>query len=82
MMATDRYRLVILGAGCVGGDCTWTGCVHRAELAPTLRQAQGDALDFARATHFVREAIQRVYRFETPEVLAGRGIADLVRQEH
>jgi pyruvate/2-oxoglutarate dehydrogenase complex dihydrolipoamide dehydrogenase (E3) component len=71
----------------VGGDCTWTGCVPSkalldvAELAHTLRDSQslgpGDAhtgVDFAASMVFVRHAIERVYRFRTPEVLAGRGI--------
>src|SRR5215472_16900647 len=71
----------------VGGDCTWTGCVpskallHVAELAHMLRDAQSlgvnDArrnVEFAVAMAFVRQAIERAYRFETPEVLARRGI--------
>jgi pyruvate/2-oxoglutarate dehydrogenase complex dihydrolipoamide dehydrogenase (E3) component len=69
----------------VGGDCTWTGCVpskallHVAELAHTLRDVEplGVArteMDFAAAMAFVRQAIERVHRFETPEVLASRGI--------
>jgi len=71
----------------VGGDCTWTGCVpskallHVAELAHTLRVAQSlgvsdvhARVDFEAAMAFVRQAIERVYRFETPEVLGRRGI--------
>src|SRR5919201_133114 len=112
-MTSERYRLVIMGAGSaglaaadfaarlgisvalverdrVGGDCTWTGCVpskallHVAEICHTLRGAHGfgtsdaqAALDFPAAMAFVREAIQRVYRFETPKVLARRGITVL-----
>jgi pyruvate/2-oxoglutarate dehydrogenase complex dihydrolipoamide dehydrogenase (E3) component len=98
---TERYRLVIVGAGSaglaaadfaarlgvsvalvecdrVGGDCTWTGCVPSKALlhvaALSHATGGGDALDFPTAMAFVREAIQRVYRYETPEVLAGRGI--------
>jgi pyruvate/2-oxoglutarate dehydrogenase complex dihydrolipoamide dehydrogenase (E3) component len=72
----------------VGGDCTWTGCVpskallHVAELAHLRRGATSStgsnlplAPDFPAVMAFVRQAIQRVYRFETPEVLAGRGLA-------
>jgi pyruvate/2-oxoglutarate dehydrogenase complex dihydrolipoamide dehydrogenase (E3) component len=52
-----------------------------AELAHTLRGAQrfgssgaAAGVDFRAAMAFVRQAVERVYRFETPEVLAGRGI--------
>jgi pyruvate/2-oxoglutarate dehydrogenase complex dihydrolipoamide dehydrogenase (E3) component len=71
----------------VGGDCTWTGCVpskallHAAERAHVLRGGQGfggrdpqAGLDFPAAMACVRQAIRRVYRYETPEVLARRGI--------
>lgn len=71
----------------IGGDCTWTGCVpskallHVAELAHTLRGAQSfatnkppAAADFTAAMAFVRQAIERVYQFETPAELARRGI--------
>src|SRR5215831_12843578 len=71
----------------VGGDCTWTGCVpskallHVAGIAHTLRTAEGFGLsepaaapDFRAAMAFVRQAIERVYQFETPEALAGRGV--------
>jgi pyruvate/2-oxoglutarate dehydrogenase complex dihydrolipoamide dehydrogenase (E3) component len=110
-MASEHYRLVIVGAGSaglaaadfaarlgvsvalvernrVGGDCTWTGCIpsktllHSAELCHTLRGGHGFGednrqvpIDFGAAMARVREAIQRVYQFETPEVLASRGIS-------
>ena len=71
----------------VGGDCTWTGCVpskallHMAQVARTVRQADG-AADFTAAMQFVREAIERVYRFETPEALASRGIVVIEGEAH
>ncbi|HYW89630.1 MAG TPA: FAD-dependent oxidoreductase, partial [Chloroflexota bacterium] len=79
--------VALIERGRVGGDCTWTGCVpskallHVAELAHTLRDARSlgvsdthTGVDFEAAMAFVRQAIERVYRFETPEVLGRRGI--------
>jgi pyruvate/2-oxoglutarate dehydrogenase complex dihydrolipoamide dehydrogenase (E3) component len=60
----------------IGGDCTWTGCVPSKAL---LHMAHRRA-DFPSAMAFVHQAIQRVYRFETPEALARRGIAVLEGQ--
>ena len=55
----------------IGGDCTWTGCVP----SKALLHIADSRLEFASAMAFVQEAVQRVYGFETPEVLARRGIA-------
>jgi pyruvate/2-oxoglutarate dehydrogenase complex dihydrolipoamide dehydrogenase (E3) component len=70
-----------------GGDCTWTGCVpskallHAAEQVHAVRGAHKvatstalSARDFPAAMAFVRAAIHQVYRFETPDMLAHRGI--------
>ena len=71
--------VLLVEKGRIGGDCTWTGCVpsktllHEASLGPRLR-AEGVAIDFARVVERVREAVERVYSFETPEKLTARGI--------
>jgi pyruvate/2-oxoglutarate dehydrogenase complex dihydrolipoamide dehydrogenase (E3) component len=71
----------------IGGDCTWTGCVpskallHAATVAHQVRAASdlgirvsGVEIDFATVMHQVRQAVSRVYSFETPEQLGKRGI--------
>lgn len=72
----------------VGGDCTWTGCIpskaflQAAQVAQLMRQAASFGIravepevDFAGVMGAVRVAIDRVYRFESPEELAQQGIS-------
>ncbi len=71
--------VLLVEKGRIGGDCTWTGCVpskallHEASLARRLR-AEGVDVDFAKVVARVREKVERVYSFETPEKLTARGI--------
>ncbi len=71
----------------VGGDCTWSGCVpskallHAAGLVHSAPRPLGAergwaqaGLDFPAVMTRVRDAIQRVYRYETAEALGARGI--------
>src|SRR5260370_1349160 len=71
----------------IGGDCTWTGCVpskallKAAKVAHEVRTASrfGIAANppFVEMTNvraYVRQAIQQVYQFETPEGLRKQGI--------
>jgi pyruvate/2-oxoglutarate dehydrogenase complex dihydrolipoamide dehydrogenase (E3) component len=71
----------------IGGDCTWTGCVpskallkaakvaHEARTAAQYGVAtNGVSVDMAAVRHYVRSAIETVYRFETPDVLRSEGI--------
>ena len=77
---------VLIVAEQLGGDCTWTGCIPSKALIRAARQvrdahvaassgiAAGEIrVDFARVMTEVRAAIDRVYAFETPELLATRG---------
>lgn len=71
--------VLLVEKGRIGGDCTWTGCVpskallHEASLARRLR-AEGVDVDFAKVVARVREKVERVYSFETPEKLTARSI--------
>lgn len=67
---------VLIATEQVGGDCTWTGCIPSKTLIRAARIAYETAvpMDFARVSSDVRAAIARVYSYETPEVLAERGI--------
>ncbi len=80
-------RVVLVESDRVGGDCTWTGCVpskallHAAKVAHQMRHADSVGLDsvqprvdLAKVMAGVGAAIQRVYAFETPEVLAKDGV--------
>ncbi len=71
----------------IGGDCTWTGCVpskallKAAKVAHEVRTAvrygvvtSPPTVNMCEVREYVRGAIQAVYRFETPEALAGEGI--------
>ncbi|MBI3977902.1 MAG: FAD-dependent oxidoreductase, partial [Chloroflexi bacterium] len=107
---TDRFDLVVIGAGSaglsaasfaarigarvalverdrIGGDCTWRGCVPSkallriAGVAHAMRRADafglpllGQSVDLAQVMAEVRRAVERVYQFETPAVLAKQGI--------
>jgi pyruvate/2-oxoglutarate dehydrogenase complex dihydrolipoamide dehydrogenase (E3) component len=81
-------RVLLIEKDRIGGDCTWTGCVpskallHAAAVAHQVRAAadlgvrvSGVEIDFPTLMREVRQAVARVYSFETPEQLAGRGIA-------
>jgi pyruvate/2-oxoglutarate dehydrogenase complex dihydrolipoamide dehydrogenase (E3) component len=67
----------------IGGDCTWTGCVpskallKAAKVAHEVRTASRYGVIASTATinmsavrQYVRSAMESVYQFETPEVLA------------
>jgi len=71
----------------IGGDCTWSGCVpgkalrhaariaHQARIADRFGIAAGPVqTDMKGVRRYVRQAIARVYRHETPEVLTRDGI--------
>ena len=71
----------------IGGDCTWTGCVpsktllHAARLAHQARNSAAFGIDcgnvlveFPRVIRQVHATIERVYAFETPQVLKEEGI--------
>jgi pyruvate/2-oxoglutarate dehydrogenase complex dihydrolipoamide dehydrogenase (E3) component len=71
----------------IGGDCTWTGCVpskallKAAKVAHEVRTASlygvvasAPSVDMAHVREYVRNAIQAVYQFETPEELQSEGI--------
>ena len=68
---------VIIATEQIGGDCTWTGCIPSKALIRAARIANETSdgrIDFPRLMAEVRDAIARVYSFETPEVLGRRGI--------
>ncbi len=80
-------RVALVESDRVGGDCTWTGCVpskallHAAKVAHQMRHADAVGLDpvppqvdLARVMARVGAASQRVYAFETPEVLEREGV--------
>jgi pyruvate/2-oxoglutarate dehydrogenase complex dihydrolipoamide dehydrogenase (E3) component len=80
-------RVALVERSRIGGDCTWTGCVpskallRAARVAHAVRTASRFGIsanppvaDMTRVRDYVREAIQRVYRFETPETLRAQGI--------
>ncbi len=71
----------------IGGDCTWTGCVpskallHAAKVAHQMRHADSVGIepvapkvDLGRVMTTVWAAIERVYAFETPDVLTSQGV--------
>jgi pyruvate/2-oxoglutarate dehydrogenase complex dihydrolipoamide dehydrogenase (E3) component len=71
----------------VGGDCTWTGCVpskallKAAKVAHEIRtasrfgiNANPPVIEMANVRAYLRQAIEQVYQFETPEELQKRGI--------
>jgi pyruvate/2-oxoglutarate dehydrogenase complex dihydrolipoamide dehydrogenase (E3) component len=71
----------------IGGDCTWTGCVpskallKAAKVAHEVRTASRfgitanpPAVEMGNVRAYVRQAIEQVYRFESPEELQKRGI--------
>ncbi len=85
--ATLGARVALVEADRIGGDCTWTGCVPSKALlkagrvAHEVRTAGRYGIDVGTSQtnmehvrRHVRDAIEQVYRLETPEVLSGRGI--------
>src|SRR5215831_5409497 len=66
----------------IGGDCTWTGCVpskallKAAKVAQEIRTASRFGLaanppgvDMTKVRAYARQAIERVYRSESPDEL-------------
>ena len=71
----------------IGGDCTWTGCVpskallKAAKVVHEIRTASRFGIpanpldvDMTKVRTYVRQAIEQVYRFESPEELQKQGI--------
>jgi pyruvate/2-oxoglutarate dehydrogenase complex dihydrolipoamide dehydrogenase (E3) component len=71
----------------IGGDCTWTGCVpskailKAAKIAHETRTAfrfgitaNPPDVDMTKVRAYVRQAIEQVYQFESPEELHKQGI--------
>ena len=71
----------------IGGDCTWTGCVpskallKAAKIAHEMRtasrfgiSANPPGVDMTKVREYVRQAIEQVYRSESPEELRKQGI--------
>jgi pyruvate/2-oxoglutarate dehydrogenase complex dihydrolipoamide dehydrogenase (E3) component len=80
-------RVALAEKNRIGGDCTWTGCVpskallKAAKVAHEVRTASqygviasAPAVDMAQVRLYVRNAIQAVYQFETPEQLQAEGV--------
>lgn len=80
-------RVALVEKGRIGGDCTWTGCVPSkallkvAKVAHEVRTAsrfgiaaEPPIVDMAKVRGYVRQCIEQVYRFETPDQLAKQGI--------
>jgi len=71
----------------IGGDCTWTGCVpskallKAAKVAHEIRtasrfgiNANPPVIEMANVRAYLRQAIEQVYQFESPEELQKQGI--------
>src|SRR6516225_4908300 len=71
----------------IGGDCTWTGCVpskallKAAKVAHEIRTASRfgisatpPVIEMGNVRAYVRQAIEQVYKGESPEELQKRGI--------
>jgi len=80
-------RVVLIEKNRIGGDCTWTGCVPSkallkcAKVAHEIRtasrfgiSANPPIIEMTSVRAFVRQAIEQVYRDESPEELQKRGI--------
>src|SRR5438034_5039197 len=80
-------RVALVEKNKIGGDCTWTGCVpskallKAAKVAHEVRTAErfgitaaAPAVDMVSVREYVRQCIQQVYRFESPEELRKQGV--------
>jgi pyruvate/2-oxoglutarate dehydrogenase complex dihydrolipoamide dehydrogenase (E3) component len=72
--AATGARTLLVFAGEIGGECTFTGCVP----SKTLIQAAARGAAFPAAMTAVRQAVATIAATETAEVLAAGGI-DVVR---
>lgn len=80
-------RVALVERSRIGGDCTWTGCVpskallKAAKTAHAVRNAArfgiiaaAPVTDMPAVRQYVRDAINAVYRLESPEELRHKGI--------
>jgi pyruvate/2-oxoglutarate dehydrogenase complex dihydrolipoamide dehydrogenase (E3) component len=80
-------RVVLIEKNRIGGDCTWTGCVpskallKAAKVAHEIRtasrfgiSANPPVVEMTQVRAYVRQAIEQVYKGESPEELQKRGI--------
>jgi pyruvate/2-oxoglutarate dehydrogenase complex dihydrolipoamide dehydrogenase (E3) component len=80
-------KVALIEKNRIGGDCTWTGCVpskallKAAKIAHEVRTASRFGIgaspprvEMTKVRAYVRQAMQQVYQFETPEELRERGI--------
>jgi pyruvate/2-oxoglutarate dehydrogenase complex dihydrolipoamide dehydrogenase (E3) component len=68
--AAAGARVLLVSAGQIGGECTFTGCVP----SKTLIEAAARGSAFPAAMAAVRHAVAAVAATETPEVLGREGI--------
>ena len=80
-------RVALIEKARIGGDCTWSGCVPSKALLKAAKTAHAartaaqygittgtPATDMSQVRAYVRNAIDLVYRSETPEELHKQGI--------
>jgi pyruvate/2-oxoglutarate dehydrogenase complex dihydrolipoamide dehydrogenase (E3) component len=68
--AATGARTLLVSAGEIGGECTFTGCVP----SKTLIEAAARGTEFAEAMASVRKTVAAIAATETPAVLAREGI--------